>query len=185
MHINIETCLRNLDGVLNKIGVKYLLRNGHIEKPLKFLMASFLELNPDYAYVMDKKFEAHEIDLLAFERGAPRFAAEFKCTFSSTSPSVLERIAKNAFEKSLKTKELKEITIPKNHIVHFLNYAKHEKNEVPDFVFKKYSRHDLIKLEDVIDCYRRCNRDFIIEPYYYKLDNSIDRLEAVLVTWPE
>ena len=47
-----------------------MLMNGNIEKILKFFVGSCCEgLTKDFSYIMDKRIERHEIDMIGFIKG--------------------------------------------------------------------------------------------------------------------
>ena len=78
-------CVRRARALLEGMAVQYMLTNGHIEKQLKLFVGSAWEsrYHGRAAYVMDKRFNRQELDLLAFNtESKPAFWIEAKCGFA-------------------------------------------------------------------------------------------------------
>ncbi|WP_028449429.1 hypothetical protein [Chitinibacter tainanensis] len=153
MENDVEIGLKNLPDVFSKVSVKFLLKNGNAERQLKFLSMSSLDDFAGFAYVMDKKFHGHEIDLLTFRGGEPHSAAEYKCTFSF-DPGGTKKAAFDAIKKTTKTEGLEELNLQNIYIVHFLNHARHSANgDVPQSILEKYPNGKPISIVDLKKIY--------------------------------
>jgi hypothetical protein len=115
---------KHLSSTLFNLQPWYLLFNGNIEKVLKALFANYLDSRAGWSYVMDKRFNRREVDLLVFRNGRAQFTAEFKCTFA-VDRSLTKRSAVNAVEQGIGNLGL-EVFQPgldkaDAFIIHFLN----------------------------------------------------------------
>jgi hypothetical protein len=121
--LKISDGLHGLQEMFKRIPYKYMLMNGKIEIPLKFLIGAYCEGMPEpFSYSMDKRLERHEIDMIGFINKKPIFAVEFKSTFSYDRPDTRNSV-KRASEQIRKTLEIELLKGSKKYIVHFLNHS--------------------------------------------------------------
>ncbi len=164
---------------------KYLLMNGNIEKNLKFFVGMVLEgESSDFSYVMDKKINDHEIDMLGFERGSAKIASEFKCTFA-TDRGATVKAAKDACLKILKTKSIDSLSSSQKTIVHFLNNsdARSSTSLNPTYIKDKFPDGKPITSLELIEIFKNelgSNAEDI-KNYEYEFDNDALNLEAIVV----
>jgi len=184
--LKISNGIYDLQKIFNTVKSKYLLMNGNIEKNLKFFVGSCCEdLCESFSYVMDKKIESHEIDMIGFMNGEPIFATEFKCTFSYDRKSTINAAA-DASLKIKKTLEIKKLKKSEKQIVHFINHSKQDSDSSlnPDWIKEKYpkNRH-LLSAVDLLKIYKKelseYFQDHEIIPYSFGCPDL--GLEALLV----
>lgn len=98
----MEAIIDKFNKILSNLNVRSLLVNGNVEKQLKYLLASGHDDGNQW-YLMDKKIDGHEIDLILLNHDEVVSVAELKCTFvCDTKRSVIY----DAIEKAEKTNKL-------------------------------------------------------------------------------
>ncbi len=180
---DVSCCVDGLANLLNRIPNKYMLMNGNVEKPLKFLVGSVGEnLSESFSYAMDKRLNNHEIDMIGFYNSKEIFATEFKCTFSRDRSCTLKAIL-DACDKIIKTLGMNEFSGCSIQIVHFLNHSwqNSELSRNPQWIKDKCPSVKLINTEELISEYKSLLGEIYdahkIYPYIVKDDL---RLESIV-----
>ena len=182
---DIITGVVGIQRIFQQLPSKYLLMNGNIEKILKFFVGMVLEgESPEFSYVIDKKIDNHEIDMLGFENGNVKFASEFKCTFA-TDRGATTKAAIDACSKILKTKKIQSLSNSNKSIVHFLNSsnARSEFSLNPNCIKDKYPKGKAIKSPELIEIFKKELGNHIkdIKCHKYDFASSSLNLDAIVV----
>jgi hypothetical protein len=149
--------LEKIQNIFDLLPSKYMLLNGNFEKNLKFYCGMMIESDQGpTSYVMDKKIQGHEIDLLAFLDSECLNASEFKCTFASDRRSTLTS-ANDAIKKIQKTVEVSSLSMANKQIIHFLNKSDpcSSTNLNPDWIKSKYPTNQQLSTETLIEQYKK------------------------------
>ena len=183
--LNISDGIHELQRIFDCLPSKYMLMNGNIEKILKFFVGSCCEgLNKDFSYIMDKRIERHEIDMIGFIKGEAIFSAEFKCTFSYDRESPI-KAAKDACLKIKKTLNIEKLKNTKKQIVHFINHSKGDSSFSlnPKWIKIKYPKGNAYPTSNVIEIYQKeLNINFQdYENFSYNFNCSDLGLEVLIV----
>lgn len=183
--LELSEGIKILQDRFNSLPSKYLLMNGNVEKPLKFMVGSCCEgIDENFSYIMDKRIKRKEIDMIGFLNGKPIISAEFKCTFSYDR-SLTIRAAKDASKKILKTFELEILEGSNKKIVHFLNHSIgiNGSSLNPDWIKSKYPKFFRFHLGELIRVYvnelGNNFQDFEIIPFNFKCSDL--GLEALVI----
>jgi hypothetical protein len=159
----VVKCLAQMRGMLRHLSSADVLANGKVEKQLKLLLASaWIKGHEDTrACVMDKRFNRRELDLLALQKGIPKFWIETKCDFlekgndaRSSARQALKQVRSTRsdlgqstwHEDGLYRKHgealqsfRREIKNCPTYVVHFLNSVPNNENSrYPPLVMLKY-----------------------------------------------
>jgi hypothetical protein len=183
--LKISDGLRGLQKMFEKIPSKYMLMNGKIEIPLKFLVGSCCEgMSESFSYSMDKRLERHEIDMIGFIDRKPIFAVEFKSTFSYDQPNTRKSV-KRASEQIRKTLEIELLKDSKKYIVHFLNHSIGTKVSSlnPKWIKKKYPKGEAYEAVEVKKFYKdELNNNFKdYEIINYNFKHPDLKLDTILI----
>jgi len=135
--------IKKIPETLGNLPIRYLLTNGKVEKQLKFFVgAAWENVKLKRAYVMDKRFNNRELDLLAFEDGKPKFWFEAKCSFRNDHPNV-ESSARDAIRQVelINSNLQNDISQSDGYIVHFiLSLPEKSDKLLSDDAQKKYAK---------------------------------------------
>lgn len=177
--------VKRVQSIFDTLPSKYLLMNGNIEKNLKFFVGMVLEgMIDEFSYVMDKKIESHEVDMIGFVRGESVLAVEFKCTFSS-DPGATVKAAKDACVKIKKTNEIGLFNRSWKKIVHFLNHSIPCSSESlnPDYIKRKFPNGKKVGAEKLVDIFRLelGDRFEMYNIHSYKFSSRSLGLDAIVI----